>query len=100
MLILIAKFRSKPEHRQQIMDMSHEMLEPSRSEEGCMSYEFLQDAFDPDSFTYLERWRNKEDLDLHFEMSYFKDFAEKLPDLIEGSTSLITYEVSHENKTF
>jgi len=95
MLILIAKFRSKPEHRQHIIDMSHEMLESSRSEEGCICYEFLQDPF-----TYLERWRNKEDLDLHFEMSYFKDFAEKLPDLIEGSTSLITYEVSHENKTF
>ena len=34
------------------------------SEDGCIVYEFLQDPFDPDSFTFYERWRSREDLEL------------------------------------
>jgi len=98
MLILIAKFRTKPEHRKQMMEMSKGMLGPSRSEEGCIVYEFLQNPFDPDSFTFYEKWRSREDLDLHFGMSHFKEFEKTFPDLIEGPESVIAYEVSGETR--
>lgn len=97
MLILIAKFRTKPECRQQMIVMSQGMLGPSRSEGGCIVYEFLQDPFDPDSFTFYERWRTQKDLDLHFEKPYFEDFASIVPELIEGTESIVTYEVAGES---
>lgn len=96
MLILIAKFRTKPERRKEMMEMSRGMLGPSRGEEGCIVYEFLQDPFDPDSFTFYEKWRSRKDLDLHFEMPHFKDFEKKFPELIEGPESVVAYEVSGE----
>ena len=97
MLILIAKFRIKPERRKQMMEMSKGMLGPSRSEEGCIAYEFLQDHFDPDSFTFYEKWRSRRDLDLHFEMPHFKEFEKAFPELIDGPESVVAYEVSGES---
>ncbi len=97
MLILIAKFRTKPERRKQMMEMSRGMLEPSRGEEGCIVYEFLQDPFDPDSFTFYEKWRSRRDLDLHFEMPHFEKFAQIFPELMEGPESVVAYEVSEES---
>ncbi len=97
MLILIAKFRTKPERRTEMMEMSKRMLAPSRSEDGCILYEFLQDPFDPDAFTFYEKWRSRQDLDLHFEMPHFKDFEKKFPGLIDGPESVVAYEVSGES---
>ncbi len=97
MLILIARFRTKSEYREKMISMSKGMVEQSRSEDGCLVYDFLQDPFDPDSFTFYERWRSREDLNLHFEKPYFKEFAGTCPDLLETPGSTVTYEVAGEN---
>jgi len=97
MLILIAQFRTKPESRNQMIELSRGMIDPSNSEEGCISYEFLQNPYDPDSFTFLEKWRSQKDLDLHFEKPYFKDFSEKFPELLQEEETLNTYHINEEN---
>ena len=98
MLILIAKFKTKPECRKQMTELAKDAITPSNNEEGCMIYEFLQDPFDPDSFTFYEKWRSREDLELHFEEPHFKEFAEKVPELIEGEPILTSYEISSETQ--
>ena len=98
MLILIAKFSTKSDCREHMIALAKDVIGPSRSVEGCITYDFLQDPFSPDSFTFYEKWRSREDLDLHFEEPHFKEFAQKSPELIDGSPSLITYEVASENK--
>lgn len=98
MLILIAKFRTKPGSRQKMIEMAKGLLEPSRSEDGCIVYEFLQDPFDQDSFTFYERWRSMKDLELHFEEPHFIEFAEVFPSLIDGPESLVAYEVGEEKR--
>lgn len=96
MLILIAKFRTKPGTREKMKEMARGLIGPSRAEEGCIVYEFLQDGFDPDSFTFYERWRSMEDLKLHFREPHFLDFADVFPSLIDGPESIVAYEVSEE----
>jgi len=97
-LILIAKFKTKPECREQLIELAKDAIGPSRSEEGCLTYDFLQDPLDPDSFTFYEKWRSRYDLDLHFEEPHFKEFAQKSPELIEGTPSLVSYEVASETE--
>ncbi|MEM7009403.1 MAG: putative quinol monooxygenase [Thermodesulfobacteriota bacterium] len=98
MLILIAKFKTKPEFREELIGLAQNAIPQSRNEEGCIIYEFLQDPFDQDSFTFYEKWRSREDLDLHFGEPHFKEFAENVTDLIEGEPSLISYEIESETK--
>ena len=98
MLILIAKFRTKPECRKRMIEISKGMLAPSSGEDGCIVYEFLQDPFDPDAFTFYEKWRSRQDLDLHFEEPHFKEFEKAFPELIiNGSENIVAYEVAGES---
>lgn len=98
MLILIAKFKTKPEFRDEFINLSEGMLEASRSEDGCIHYELLQDPFSPDLFTFYEKWESRSDLDLHFEKHYFIEFTSILPKIIDGEGDIVTFEVVNEVK--
>ena len=96
MLILIAKFKTKPQYRDEFVNLSEGMLEPSRSEEGCIHYELLQDPFAPNLFTFYEKWKSPSDLDLHTQTHYFIEFVNNLPRIIEGEGEITTFEVINE----
>lgn len=98
MLILIAKFKAKPGCGEKLIELAKNAIGPSNNEKGCIIYEFLQDPFSEDSFTFYEKWRSREDLELHFEEPHFKEFAEKVPELIEGEPSLVSYEIASETQ--
>lgn len=97
MIVLIAEFKTLPDKRDQMIELSKPMVKLSNQEDGCISYEFLQNPFDPDSFKFVERWRSQKDLDLHFGKPYFKDFTEKFPDLLTEVETLNIYHVSDDN---
>ena len=62
-------------------------------------YEGLcSDITKKESFTFYEKWRSREDLDLHFGEPHFKEFAEKVPELIIGEPSLVSYEIASETE--
>ena len=98
MLILIAKLKAKPGQGQELIKLAEKNIEPSRSEEGCITYELLQDPLDPDSITFYEKWRSREDLELHFKEPHFLEFAHKSLRITESPASLTAYEVSSEDK--
>ncbi len=97
MLILIAKLKAKPGRGQELINLAERAIGPSRSEEGCITYELLQDPFDQDSFTFYEKWRSREDLELHFKEPHFLEFAGESEGIIDGPASLTSYEVSSED---
>jgi quinol monooxygenase YgiN len=41
------------------------LIEPTRKEKGCISYELYQDTTNPGKFTFIENWQSKELLDIH-----------------------------------
>jgi len=98
MLILVAKFKTKPGCIEEMIELAKNAIEPSRAEEGCIIYDFMQDPFSQDSFTFFEKWRSREDLDLHFEEPHFKKFAGKVHEYIEDEPSLISYEIESETE--
>ena len=97
MLIVIVKFRTKTGLRDDMINLAKAAITPSRNEEGCILYEFLEDPYDLGSFTFYEKWRSREDLELHFEEPHFKEFAQHSPELIEGERTFETFEVVSEN---
>ena len=96
MLILIAKFKAKPEYREEFINLSEGMLEPSRSEDGCIHYELLQNPFNQDHFTFYEKWKSQEDLQEHFQKHYFQEFVNNVAELIVGDGNVTTYDVEKE----
>ena len=98
MLILIAKFKLKPEYIDEFINLSEGMLEPSRSEDGCIHYELLQNPYNPQLFTFYEKWKSQEDLEEHFQKHYFGEFVNNIANLLEEEGDIRTYEAGNEKE--
>ena len=98
MLILIAKIKCRPEMIDEFISVSEGMLEPSRSEEGCIHYELLQDPFNKNLFTFYEKWRSMEDLEEHFQMHYYLEYIKTVPSMTEGDGDVTVYDIAGERK--
>ena len=98
MLILIAKFKLKPEYIDEFINLSEGMLEPSISEDGCIHYELLQNPYNPQLFTFYEKWKSQEDLEEHFQKHYFGEFVNNISNLLEEEGDIRTYEAGNEKE--
>jgi quinol monooxygenase YgiN len=55
-LRVIARVRAKTEYVAQVRDTLSALVEPTRRESGCLSYELLQNGSDPTDFVFVEQW--------------------------------------------
>lgn len=96
MIIVIAKLRAKAGHADDFVRLGKDIVKGTVQEEGCITFEMLQDPTDPESFTYYEKWRSREDLELHFKEDHFIEFGEAIQTMLDGEVSIVLYEVSEE----
>lgn len=63
---VVAQFSVRPEAVDDFISAAKRLLvEPTRSEAGCMRYELCQDQSVPTEFMMLETWASDADLDRH-----------------------------------
>lgn len=75
-LTLIVFSRAKPGMEEELGKHLLALVEPSRAEEGCISYDMHQSQDDPTVWMAYENWRSEEDLALHFQKPYLRAFAD------------------------
>ena len=97
MILVYGTFTTKPQHRQTMIELARSLVAPSSAEPGCMLYSFLEDTAQPGRFVFFEKWQSRSDLDAHFKKSYFLDFAQQFPQMIEGEGVIEIHEVSHSS---
>ncbi len=56
---------------QEVIEMCKELVELTRKEEGCISYELYQDIKDSTILTFIEEWESQEALDKHSKSEHF-----------------------------
>jgi len=95
MYIIAGHFKVKAECRVELIAMSKALLPPSRSEEGCISFDFYEDQSKENNFLFFERWQDRQSIDAHFHKNYFKDFAKRFPDMIEGDAEIKIYKIDN-----
>jgi quinol monooxygenase YgiN len=66
-LPVVAVITAKAGSEQQVQQALTALVEPTRSEPGCISYELLVSAADPATFITVETWRSQADLDAHLQ---------------------------------
>ena len=81
-ITLIATLTARPGKSDQLGQMLGRMVEPSRSEEGCITYNAHRSVADPDVWIMYENWRSKQDLDDHMQLPPFKDFMKLAQDVL------------------
>ncbi|HEX6584527.1 MAG TPA: putative quinol monooxygenase [Thermoleophilaceae bacterium] len=65
MVIVVARFRPRPEHRDDLVALLEEVQAASRSDDGCLHYGYYTEITDPLSFIAVEEWRDQEALEGH-----------------------------------
>jgi len=62
---VVADIKAKPDKASELRAILGSMVEPIRNEDGCISYELLENRNDPANFTFLEEWSSDETLQAH-----------------------------------
>jgi quinol monooxygenase YgiN len=69
-LKVVAVAETSSEKADELKSICLGLIEPTRKEEGCISYELYQDISNPGKFTFIEEWQSKEHLDLHLQTTH------------------------------
>jgi quinol monooxygenase YgiN len=80
-IAVVARFKAIKGMDQKLKELLLTLIEPSRSDEGCISYELHQAINDPAVFIFYEIWQSKEYLDKHSATSHVQHFRSQAKDL-------------------
>ena len=87
-LTVLARIRAKTGKEEEVLREIMSLIEPTRSEEGCISYDLHRAQDDPALFCLYENWRSRRDLDEHLATPYLQAFLGKAPDLLAEPVDL------------
>jgi quinol monooxygenase YgiN len=83
MIILLVRLRIKPGLQQEIKAVAKAAVDATRKEQGCVSYNLLQDPYDDCEFRIIEEWASLEDLRAHGRMPHLAKWHKDSASLIE-----------------
>jgi quinol monooxygenase YgiN len=66
-LQVVAVMTAKPGSEKLVADALQALVEPTRSEAGCNSYQLFTSAVDPATFITVETWSSREALNAHYQ---------------------------------
>jgi len=64
-LTVVAIAETSADKAEELKSVCLGLIEPTRKEKGCISYNLYQDTTNPGKFTFIEKWQSKEHLDVH-----------------------------------
>jgi quinol monooxygenase YgiN len=92
-LRIIVRIKARADKVNELLSVLGSLVEPTRKEVGCMSYELLQHNEDPTDLTLVEEWQNENALELHMAAKHFKDAMTKLPTLVAAEPDIRKYHL-------
>ncbi len=98
MLIVLAEARIDPAQLDQVRGFARPMIEASRAEPGCVSYDYATDLLEPDLVRIVERWKDWQALHDHFATPHMVAFAQGLRALKPKSVTVKCWELGAEMK--
>ncbi|CAM4492015.1 MAG: hypothetical protein LEGION0403_FIIPPAGN_01675 [Legionella sp.] len=84
--LCIAQFTSKPGKEEELYKALLTLLEPTRAEPGCISYNLHQNVENSSIFTMTECFESKEAFEFHSVQPYLQHFRKKAEHSMESVT--------------
>jgi quinol monooxygenase YgiN len=72
------------------------IIENTRKEDGCLSYNLYQDPVEKTNFIFVERYKNQAAIDAHFAAPYFKEFGTKTGDMTAKPMEIKIFDIAGE----
>lgn len=87
-LQVVATIPAKPEAADQVRAALQELVEATRAEDGCVSYDLFESGSTPGTFVTVERWRDAESLEAHMTTPHVAAAFEAAAGALSGEVSV------------
>ena len=91
MIIVNATITVKPGERDNIILKSNDLIELTRLEAGCISYNLFASTEDDNVLMMIEQWENFEDLESHMQTEQFLAYVKDIADMINKNIDIAVY---------
>ena len=88
MIKVIAKQTIKEDMVEEFKSSISELVEETRKEDGCLSYQLFEDIKNKKLLTFVEEWESMEALQSHMSSKHFQEAMPKLAKLQEKEMEL------------
>ncbi|AJI96097.1 putative quinol monooxygenase [Yersinia ruckeri] len=75
---IIASLIAKPDFFEDVKEILHQIIEPSRAESGNLQYDLHRDIDQPNTFVFFERWASEDAVQKHNKTAHFQQFVAQL----------------------
>jgi quinol monooxygenase YgiN len=79
---IIGTVVARPEKREELLRILRDQVAPTRTEQGCINYDFHHDASDPNIFVFYENFADEAALQNHLGMPYLKPLLDRADELL------------------
>ncbi len=89
----VAHIRARADKVEEMRAVLTALLEPTRREDGCVSYILTQNLDDPTDFTFIEEWKSREAIQAHLGSEHVAEALSHLPEVGAADPDIRSYEV-------
>jgi len=96
MIMVQSFFHLNPETKSDVIVLMNTMVEKSRQEPGCISYEYFEGITDSDQVVLLQEWESADHLQSHYQTQHMEEFLRKLGHYLKSPISTRSYASEDE----
>lgn len=89
LLTVVATITARPDTVDKVKELLSAILEPTRTEDGCVAYTLHQGAADPTTFVFYEVWRDQAALGVHAGSLSMREGLKALGALLAGPPVIV-----------
>lgn len=93
MIFIAAKFRPRPEHADRWPEIVHDFTQATRSEPGCLWFEWSRRIDDPAEYVLIEAFRDNEAAAHHVQSPHFRAAQESMPPYLDETPRIVNFSV-------
>ena len=90
---VVARVVARPEKVEEVRSLLCGLIEPTRKEPGCVTYELLHNRADRTDFTFVEEWSSEAALDAHLKTPHVHRALVVMPDLTASPPDIRRYAI-------
>ena len=88
---VVARIEAQPDMVEEVRELLLALVDPTRKEAGCITYELMQNLKRPTDFTFVEEWTSEAALEAHSKSAHLQDVGPKLQPITTAPPDIRVY---------
>jgi quinol monooxygenase YgiN len=95
MILITGTVVVAPDNRAAFLKAAEHQVTHSRQEEGCQGYTCNEDVMAPNTFVFVERWRDQAAVQIHFAKDYSRLLVSEMQRLAINAPVVEIHEIAN-----